>query len=107
MKVYVKRPVASKVAAALADHPDPDVQALARHLVSKVGQESRFLTADELESILAVLDAGLGMFRQTGTDLAGMANYRRTLAARPKLVSFLDSIRKREALGRDLDEDAD
>lgn len=105
MKVYVKRPVAAKVAQALATHPDPDVQALARHLAQKGTMESRFLTADELDAILTVLDVGMDLIKaQGGSILQGVA-YRRTRAARPKLVSFLDSTRKREAQGQDPDED--
>ncbi len=107
MKVYVKRPVAAKVAAALVDHQDPDVQALARHLASKVGQESRFLTGDELEAIREVLDAWIEAVYRDGGTLDVLATERKIRTARPTLVAFLDSTRKREALGRDPDEDAD
>jgi hypothetical protein len=105
MKVYVKRPVAAKVAQALATHPDPDVQALARHLAQKGTMESRFLTADELDAILTILDIGLDLINAQGGSIRTGLAYRRTKAARPKLVSFLESTRKREAQGLERDED--
>lgn len=107
MKLYLKRPVAAKLAQALAKHPDADIQGLARHLKAKADMESRFLTATDLEGVLAVLDAGLDDIRRNGGGLGTTVDYRRALAARPKLVAFLESTRKREAQGRDADEDAD
>lgn len=107
VKLYIRRPTVAKVAQALAGHPDQDVQALVRHLEAKAAQESRFLTADELEAILDVVDAWIEAARRNGGGLDLQVVFRKIQGARPKLVSFLDSTRKREAQGRDLDEDGD
>lgn len=107
MKVYLKRPVAEKLAQALADHPDRDVQTLARHLATKAEQASKFLTGDELEAVLGAVDSWVTFTRANGGDLRTQVDFRRVLSARPKLASFLDSTRKREAQGKDPDEDTD
>lgn len=109
MKVYMKRPVVSKVAQALLSHPDRDVQALARHLQAKAAQEPKFLTADELGDVLNIVNAWIEQAeRNTKLDPDVLRRITvRVKSAVPKLASYLTDARKREAQGIEDDESGD